>query len=235
MVQLVQSAHTDEFRAAAADALNAVFQRLQTAGTKFDLSAFVTAVGSGSVETRLALLPICSDVVQEPNRAALRAATTDANAQVRDAAIHALCDTKDAELLPDLVTLACDTNQPAARLLAIRGCVRLTTQEDTVKISSATKLEAFAKILTTPLDTQAKRVMLSGLSNIDDAKSLALAVQMLDDATVRPEAEQAVVRLASDISAKNPNEARDALKKILADSTNPDIKKTAEATLKKIK
>jgi HEAT repeat protein len=234
-VQLVQNAHSNEFRAAAADALNAVFQRLQTAGTKFDLSAFVSAVGSGSVETRLALLPICSDVVQEPNRAALRAAITDTNAQIHDAAIHALCDTKDADLLPDLVNLSCDTNKPATRLLAIRGCVRLTTQEDTIKIPNATKLEAFAKILATPLDTQAKRVMLSGLSNTDDAKTLALAIQMLDDTTVRPEAEQAVVRIASDISAKNPNEARDALKKIIADSTNPDIKKPAEAALKKIK
>src|SRR6185437_7574479 len=97
---------------------------------------------------------------------ALRSAEADKDARIREAAIHALCETKDAELLPDLVKLACDTSLGDTRLLAVRGCVRLTTQEDGVTFPNAAKLDAFNQILATSLDTPEKQAVLSGLAAV---------------------------------------------------------------------
>jgi HEAT repeat protein len=234
LMEIIKEAHTDDARSGAADALNSIFQRAQPNAT-FDLTAFVSAVRSGSPDIRLALLPICSAVAQPPVRDALRAAASDADPNIRDAGIHALCDTKDPALLPDLIKLAQDTNQPTVRVLAIRGCVRLTTQEESVQLPDASKLETLSALLQTPLNTQEKQMVLSGLGAVADLKALDIAQGMLDDSSVHAEAENAIIQIASRISKPHPNKARAALRKIVQETANPDTKTSAQAALNRIK
>jgi HEAT repeat protein len=235
LVQLITQTRNDDVRSGAADALNSIFLRAQIPGAQLDVNSFVSAVESGSAETRLALLPVCSEVTQLPVRKALLAAAADPNANIRDAGIHALCDTKDAELLPDLVKLAQDTNQAGTQLLAVRGCVRLTTQEENIKLPNSVKLDAFTAILATPLNVQEKQLVLSGLSAVADLKSLEIAQRMLDDASVHAEVEKAVIQIASDVSKPHPVKARAALTKIAQETTDDQTRQAAEAALKKIK
>ena len=235
MVQMVAKARTDEIRAAAADALNAIFERLKSFGAKYDVSAFAAAAAAGSIETRLALLPLCSELTEESVRGAVRGAAAESDARIRVAGLHALYETKDAELMADLLKLACNTNQPGSRLTAIRSCVRLSTQEETVKLSNEAKLGVLSVISATPLDTQEKRLVLSGLGNIIDEKALKLATEMLDDSAIQAEAQQAVILIATNLAVKSPAEAKAALKQVVAATDNPTTKKSAEDALKKIK
>ena len=55
--------------------------------------------------------------------------------------IRALCDTCDPELLPDVRTIACAAPEENLRTLAIRACVRLTTQEETIKLTVKQRVE----------------------------------------------------------------------------------------------
>jgi HEAT repeat protein len=231
LVELVVDADNDDTRSQAADAVNAIYQR--TPGGKQDADALVKAVNSGSIETRLALLPICSELAQEPVRKALRASVADGDARIRDAGIHALCETGDPELLPDLLQLADVKNGESVRHLAIRGCVRLTSPEEGAKISKEKKLDAFTQILGGKLDVEEKRLVLSGLAGVADRRALALAVGMLDDAAVQVEAEQAVIHIAGLVRSAHPAEAGTALKKVMAISTNEENKKSARAMLEK--
>ena len=234
LVQLVADAGTDDLRSQAADALSAVYQRMPTASDKLDVAALLKAVKSGSVETRVALLPVCSELAQGPVRDALRAAATDGDARIHDAGIHALCETQDPGLLPDLLNLAAGQGGDSARHLAVRGCVRLTTQEENVKLSNDKKLDTLTRILGTPLDADEKRLVLSGLATIADDRALPVAAGMLDDDAAKAEAEQAVIHIAESISKQHPAEARDALKKVLAAATDDAVKKAVQTALKKI-
>lgn len=234
LVQLVANAGSDDLRAQAADALGAIYQRTPSA-TGSDVKPLVNAVTSGSIETRLALLPICSPLAQESVRSTVRAAMTDSDARIRDAAVHALCDTHDPELLQDILDLADGKNGETNRHLAIRGCVHLTSQEDDVRIPDDKKLDAFAKILGQPLDAAEKRLVLSGLAAVANERALALSVGLMSDAEVQPEAEQAVIKICQAIRGKHPAKARAALKKVEAESKSADNRQSAKDILDKMK
>jgi HEAT repeat protein len=234
LVQLTVQAATDDARSEAADALSSACQRIQARSGHCDVQALVTAVRTGPVEARLALLTVCSGLAQAPVRGALRAALEDSEPRVREAALRALCDTRDGELLPDLLKAASGAGDEKMRLLAIRGCVRLATQEESVKLSNEQKLAALKTILENPLAASEKRLVLSGLGAIPDSQALALAAAMLDDPSVNAEAAQSVIQIADSLATTRPEEAVAALTKVLAGNTDPAILSAAGEARKKI-
>ena len=229
LVQLVIQTTNEDVRSETADALNSICQRVHG-----NAQPVLDAVAHGPLEARLALLTVCGSLTEAPGREALRAAMADPEPRVREAATRALCETHDGELLPDLVQVACSNPDKKFRTLAVAGCVRLATQEEDVKLPNDQKLDAFKKILATPLDKQEKRLVLSGLSAMSDNQALALATPLLDDASVRVEAAHAVIHISTSISAAQPAEAGAALKKVLAMSINPATRKSAEKAFKNI-
>jgi len=233
LVQLAVQAPTDDARSEAADALDSACQRIESRSGHCDVRALVEAVQSGPLAARLALLPVCSGLAEAPVREVLRAALKDSEVRVREAARHALCDTCDGELLPDLLQSAGD-DDAKTRLLAIRGCVRLVTQEEGVKLSNEQKLAVLKTILDKPLEAPEKRLVLSGLAPIPDRQALDLATTMLNDPAVQAEAAQSVITIAQSLAATQPDEAGAALTKALAAVTDPATQASAIEARKKI-
>jgi HEAT repeat protein len=234
LVQLAVQAATDDARSEAADALSSACQRIESRSGHCDAQALVEAVRAGPLAARLALLPVCSGLAEAPVRQALRAALVDSELRVREAARHALCDTRDGELLPDLLQAASGAGDEKTRRLAIRGCVRLVTQEEGVKLSNDQKIAALKTILDKPLEAPEKRLVLSGLAPIPDRQALALAAAMLDDPAVQAEAAQSVILIAQPLAATGPEEAAAALTKVLAVITDPATQASALEARKKI-
>jgi HEAT repeat protein len=234
LVQLVVQAATDDARAEAADALGSACQRIESRSGHCDTQALVEALRSGTLAARLALLPVCSGLAEAPVRERMRAALQDHEAAVREAALRALCDTRDGELLPDLLQAAGGAGDAKTRLLAVRGCVRLAMQEEGVKLSNEQKLATLKTILDKPLEVPEKRLVLSGLGEIQDRRALALASAMLGDAEVRAEAAQAVLQIAQAIAVVQPEESAAALTKVLAAATDAATQASAMETRKKI-
>jgi hypothetical protein len=152
---------------------------------------------------------------------------------LRDAALHALCDTRDGALLPDLLKVAGNAADGKTRLLAIRGAVRLTTQEEGVKLSNEQKLATLQAILDKPLDASEKRLVLSGLGAIPDSQSLNLAATMLDDVSVKAEAARAVIQIADALPPVNASEAVATLTKIITENADAATTASAEEARKK--
>ena len=234
LVQLTVQAPDDAARSEAADALNFACQRIESRTGHCDATAVVEAAANGPLEARLALLPVCAGLIQAPARAALRAAVHDPQPRVRDAALLALCDTRDADLLPDLLKVAGDASDTKTRLLAVRGCVRLATREEGVNLSTAQKLAALNNILDMSPDPAEKRLVLSGLAAVAAPEALATAAAMLDDNALRPEAAQAVIQIAPAVADAEPDAAGAALKKVLAVAADADTREAAEAALKNV-
>ena len=234
MVQFVVEAKTETARADAAEALNSACRQIQTRRGKANIQPVVDGLATGSTEARIALLPVCSGLIDPGIRTALRAAVAAQDPQVRAAAIRALCDTSDPALLPDVVKIACGAPEENFRTLAIRACVRLTTQEETITLSAKDQIEPLKTILATTLSADQKRLVLAGLAEIPDVQTLNLAEPMLDEAAIQLEAAKAVTKIASALPYAQSQPAAAALKKVLAATTDADAHKMAEAALKSI-
>jgi HEAT repeat protein len=234
LIHLVVDAKTDDARSEAAEALRVVYQRIQSQTGHVDASPLAAAVRTAPLTARVSLLAICAGLNEPAARDALRTAMNDSNPQVREAAVTAVCDTHDAEMLPDLIQLARKSEEKKFRLMAIGACVRLSTPEEGVSIPVDAKLRAFKTILDGSLDAAEKRLLLSGFGAIADERALALAVPMLDDAAVRLEAARAVLQIAGAISVAEPDAAGGALRKVLEVAPDPAAREAAQAALQRI-
>ncbi|SPE62869.1 exported hypothetical protein [Verrucomicrobia bacterium] len=234
LVDLVVQAKSEGARAQAAAALNQACHHLQTKNGHLDALALVNGLKESPVEARLALLSVCSGLIDPGLRAALRAATTDADARIRAAGIRALCDTTDAELLPDVGAIACDAPEEAFRTLAVRACVRLTTQEETVKLSNVQRVAVFKPILQTQLQPEQKRLVLSALAEIPDPAALALVDPFLKDDSVQAEADEAAIKIAGALLPAQSQVAAECLRKVLAGASSEAMRKRAGAALEQL-
>jgi hypothetical protein len=199
-----------------------------------DSEPIAKAITTGSAQDKIALLPVCSGLADADARAALRAALKNPDAHVRTAAIRALCDTKDTDLLPDLVTVVLETNEESVRTLAVGACVRLTTQEEGVKLTLQQRLGVLKQILSASLRADQKRLVLAGLGELQVPESLELVQPLLDDAEVKNEAAQAAIKIAPALPNSHSALAVAALKKAAEAASNDASRKQAEVALKNI-
>ncbi len=232
MVQLVIEAKNEAARADAAEALNTACQQILTRKGRVSVEPLLQGLATAPTEARVALLPVCSGLIDPKVRTALRAALAERDTQVRTAAIRALCDTGDAELLPDVLKVACEAPEENLRTLAIRAVVRLTTQEETIKLSVKEQIEPLKTILAQPLRPEQKKVVLAGLAEIPDLEALKLAEPMLDESAIQLEAAKATTKIASALPYAQAEPATTALQKVLAATTDADARKGAETALK---
>jgi len=234
LVRLVSEARDETRRARACDALRAVCQRLKGWDIHVDAGPIVAGLAGGNSKTRAALLQATTALEDARLRAALRSALSDPVLNLREAAVLALCDAHDPELLPDLLNLAQQGADQTQQVKAIRGYLRLATDMDTVQLSIAQRVKALREILPLILRPEEKWLMLSGLGKIADPEALELSLTMLDDAATRAEAAQAVTQIADSISRTHMELARTALERVLNVATEPDQRNAAETVLDQI-
>lgn len=128
---------------------------------------------------------------------AMRAVLADvssADAAVREAAVRALADWRDAEAAPELIRLARAAGSDTHRTLALRGYVRVAglaskrPPERTVAMLG----EAMAAART----SAEKKLVLGALGKIRHVAALGLVAASFDDEAVKEEAAAAAVRIA---------------------------------------
>jgi HEAT repeat protein len=234
LVDLVLQSKDPDSRAQSAESLNAAYLRLQTQKSGADVAPLVEGIQKGSPEARVAMLPICAGLTDPAVRAALRASLNSQNAAVHNAAVRALCDTVDGELLPDLVELACSTPDDSVRSMAISGAVRLATQEETVKLPPKQRVAALKSLMACASSAEQKRKVLAGLGEVGDIESLALVATALDDRSVCNEAARATVKIASAMTDTDTMACAAALKKALTACNQEGTRKAVEDALRQV-
>ncbi len=163
-------------------------------------------------------------------RVALREATRSTDAQVKTAGIRALCGSRDSELLPDILELANKSQETSVRSQAIRGYVRLVTEEE-AKLSPGEKAALLKPILNVAQRQEEKWAVLAGLATIPNTEALDLVMPMVEQAGLQAEAGQAAIQIAGALRGSHPTVARAALKKIVAATPDANRRKTAETLL----
>ncbi len=180
------STSEDAERKAAQKVLAAVCRR-DTAAAAPVVAALKTAQG----ELRVTLLDTAARI---GGAEALGLVVADANrpeAALRTAATKSLADWPDASAAEPLLALATRTPDPKARVLALRGYLRVVgLPSDRAPAATAAML---GKAWTIATNADERRLVLGGLGAVRDPAALALIAQALDTEDVREEAAAAAV------------------------------------------
>jgi HEAT repeat protein len=234
LVRLVVEAPDETARSRASDALRAACRRLRSWGIGVDTESIVVGLRSGDSRARAALLQAASALSDSRIRTALRSALSDRDESLREAAILALCETYDPELLPDLLDLANRATDLGLRIQAARGYIRLATDREGVELTNKQRVAALRKILPTTTRPEEKWLLLAGLAKIPEPEALGISLMMLEDAGTRAEAAQAVIEIAAGLKETQADAARAALRKVLAMAIEPEQRQAAEKALDEI-
>ncbi len=166
------------------------------------VDAFHTAFEKAEGESKLAMLRLLGATASPKAYEIVRALALDKDAPVRDAALRELCSWSTAEALPDLMALAEAPPDDTAKVLAMRGAVRLLKQQD---LPAGELLASYAALMENAGTPDEKRLVLSGLAQVPGDAALDMVLARLQDDDVKAEAVQAAVAII-DRLAKSASE-----------------------------
>lgn len=234
LVQLLLEAKDEAARSLAQSALETVCQRLREQNANGLINALIQGLRGGPPAGRAALLEASSSLVDPRMREALREALRDSHPEVRAGAMAALAETRDPALLPDLLAVARQATELNIRTVTLRGLVRLVTDEEGVKFTTADRLSALERALDLAQRPEEKRLILAGLSKLPDPGALRLALPLLDETGVQAEAAQAAVQIAAAIKHSHSEEASRALRKVLSITSDANRRRVIESIVEEI-
>jgi len=209
--------HDPEVRPEAENAVELLLGGLPEASRRSTLvrEALGRATTVDSRCSLLGLLPVGPDA---PALGALKIAVKDPEPRVREAAIRALGDWPDLLAWDLLAACYRQPERESLRWIAMRGMVRLVDEENSHP--GPQFIEHYRQLVAGARNALDLKVILGALTGAAHPDALQMAVSMLSNRAVRPEAELAIKKISEAIKAQHPAIAEEALKKItpLADA-----------------
>jgi HEAT repeat protein len=224
MVSLIVKAKSPAEMQAAEDAASAICLRQQDRAASAD--KVVAGLAQAQGPAKLALLRLLRSVGGPKALAAVRAASKDSNAEIKDTALRAMCEWQSVEALPDVTELAKTAKDTKFKVLALRGYIRLIALQD---VAADKKLAALKNAMAMCERKEEKRLVLAALGGIPTAESLALVVQNISNPDLKDEASLAAVAIGEKIADSQPAQVNEAMKQVTAATTNQQILKKAKA------
>lgn len=182
-----------------------------TAAPPAFVDALCGAMGSAPVPAKLALLGVLRSAGGSKALAAVRAASTDANTEVKESALRTLCDWQTVDALPDVIQISKTATEKKWKILSLRGQLRLIPQQDA---SADQKLAALKEAMGQIERDEEKRLALAALGDIPTAESLALVMPHLSEGNLKEEASIAAVAIAEKIAGRNPAQVAKAMQQV---------------------
>ncbi|MCU0915132.1 MAG: HEAT repeat domain-containing protein, partial [Planctomycetes bacterium] len=161
--------------------------------------------------------------------ATLRRTLSDADLEIRSAAIAGLGHWPDVTPLPDLLQVVRDDKNLAHRVLALRGYIDLVGRADSMRAEE--KVQCCKTALDLAPTAAEKRRVFAVLTNVKTAESLQLAASGVQDEQAKEEAALAVVTIAKDVSAGNAGPVKAALGSVVAANVRNTTKEQARKML----
>lgn len=191
----------------------------------------VAALSGAQPARKAALLGVLGAVGGEQALAAVRAAASDPNAEIRDAAVRALSEWPDAAAAPALLQIVRSASG-SQREVAFRGYVRLTRES---AAPPADKLKSLAEAAALTATPQEKMLVLAGLGDIQTVESLRLVSPHLADPAVADGAGAVAVKIAEKLDAKDSADIGRALNQVLKSAKSPQVLDKARKRMEQLK
>lgn len=190
--------------------------------------AILAALPKAPLEPKKALLRILTTFGGPAALQAIRAATADANPEIRESAWRALFEWPDTDALPDLAELAGNATPSTFRILALRGYIRLIQQQDA---PAGEKVALLKNAVSLAQRDEEMKSILAVLGTVPTLEALALVTPHLENPVLKDEAATAVVAITGEMSPPRPAAAREALSAAARATANPQITQRAKDLL----
>jgi HEAT repeat protein len=230
LVKLMEQSPDDASRAESQDVFQSLANRT-SAGQKLDVTPLFQELNTTNIATRIALLQVSAFFVDDRLRAALRAALKDPNDSVRSAVARAVCDSRDAQWMPDLLELAKASIEPATRANALAGYVRLVGEDD-ANFPAPRRAQLLQSAFGLATRAEEKRLILSSLASAPNIESLQFVDRALSEPELKTAAEVAALRIATAMLPTEPTAGTTLLRRLVAEGSSPDVKTGAQSALK---
>lgn len=190
---------------------------------------------------RTSLLQIMAMLADPPGADLIASACDDPVPEIKDTALRLLVNWPDTRPAPTLLRIFTTTSNEVHRTLALRGVVTLASlwTGDSPGTPSATQprtppresidwlTQAHAALKP---DAEEKKILLSGLGDLNCEAGLNLLRPFLSDPTVQLEAEKACLRAIRNLTTPaDKTAARPLLERIAGHSSDADTRKEAQA------
>ena len=231
VVDIVVKTDTGSVRGAAEKALGAICGRSNRDNC---VQMILPALAGAGVDAKCALIRILGKAPAAKALDAVRAALTDSDAGIQDAAVRALSEWPSRAVAPDLLQIARSGRSRTQQVLALRGYVRLVKEQ---KFKNADKVAMYKEAMGAAQRPDEKKMILSALGEVKDIEAVKLIAASLGDAALREEAAAAAVRIGRDFRGDVRKEPLKqiivpTMQKVLAISKNKNVRRDAERVLK---
>jgi hypothetical protein len=190
------------------------------------VEAICGAAGGAQGEAKCALLRTLRTAGGPKALQTVLAATSDNDAQVKDAALRALCEWATPDALPKVAELLKSSESRTIKILALRGFVRLVPLQDA---PDAKKIESLKEALAMADRNEEKKAVLSALGNVPAAEALTLVTPHLEDGALKEEACQAAVAIAEKLGSQHGAEVAAVMKQVAKLTANKKLAARARA------
>jgi hypothetical protein len=155
-------------------------------------------------------------------------ARSDADEDIRDAAIRTLADWPDLTAEATLLEIAKTNNNSNYSLLALRGYLRLASDKN---LNAEQRLAMYTQAMALANRPEEKRLMIPNLAEIETIKSLQLLTTCLKDPAVVQEASGPILSMARKLQAKHAAQVMEILKAMKDRITDPKTLQQVENLL----
>ncbi len=190
------AAAEDAERTAAENTVLAIARRLPTAESP--AAPLIAALQDADARTAISLIHCLSSLGGAQALAAVREAANATEEDVAVAAVRGLSAWPDATPLPDLMRIVETSELKRARVLALRGALRLLEIAD--ELSVPNKLERVKTLMSSADSAEDRTRVLAALAQIDDERAVQAAEVYLDNPELSGPAEQAIKRIREQLS-----------------------------------
>jgi len=210
-------------------AVTAVAGRVDEGERDVAAAAVAAGLAKADADAKVRLLTVLGRTGGPKALEAVRGQVGAADADVATSAVRALAAWPDAAPADDLLKVIKTTSNNTQKVLAFRGYIRMANLSAGRSAGETTRMYEQALALAT--NAAEKKSVLAGLAGARSAEALKLVESLVADDALKAEAELAVVQVAGNARDAAPDEARAALKKIVASTKRDDLRQKARATL----
>jgi HEAT repeat protein len=229
LVELSLSLTDQRELSAIEDALLESCRRRQ--GDSEQVAPVAAALGKGSVASRRLLLRVVGRLGNRASVKVLLETMTDAEKDVRDAAVRSLADFPNDKPMAELLKIAKTGVDMTHKILALRGFMRMAEK----KRDKKERVGMLAEALTIADRPDEKKQALGKLGNVDTSASLKVVLPYTGVAGVSREACRATYNIARRLEKRDPDLVRKAMEKVIANARDERLLRDAKGLLKKVR
>jgi HEAT repeat protein len=185
------------------------------------------------IKVRCSLLRVLGAIGDSKALGELREALEQDNTELRVAAIRILGDWPNAEPAADLLKVASSADDEKHRTLALRGFVHLIGLDS--DRSANETVELYRQAMGLASDVDEKKMVLSGLANVESFAALHMVSDYLKDSTLQEEAGAAMVKIAEATGDSHPQQTKILLRMVIQISKNESLRERAQEMIEQIK